>query len=93
MEVNVRKATRGDERELFALARAFPTPTPPDFPAFRNAFESMLADLSSVLLVAEVDERGVALATAGAATFYDRLGYASKADYYKKYLRPGQAPQ
>lgn len=28
----------------------------------------------------------VALATRGAAPFYERLGYASKASYYKKYL-------
>jgi GNAT superfamily N-acetyltransferase len=30
----------------------------------------------------------VALATAGARPFYERLGYASKAGYYKKYLSP-----
>ena len=29
----------------------------------------------------------VGLATAGAREFYERLGYASKAGYYKKYLR------
>jgi GNAT superfamily N-acetyltransferase len=141
MEVIVRKAIRSDERELFALARAFPTPTAPDFSAFRHAFESMLADLSAALFVAEVDERLVGylagyrhvtfyaagytawvdeifvsahardmgigkrlmetfehwavqrdcklvgLATAGASAFYERLGYASKAGYYKKTLR------
>ena len=32
----------------------------------------------------------VALATAGAASFYERLGYSSKARYFKKYL--GTAP-
>jgi GNAT superfamily N-acetyltransferase len=30
----------------------------------------------------------VALATAGAGPFYEHLGYASKAGYYKKYLSP-----
>jgi GNAT superfamily N-acetyltransferase len=137
----VRRATRRDERELFALVRAFPTPTPPEFSAFRHAFESMLADLSAALFVAEVDAqlvgyltgyrhvtfyavgytawvdeifvaaharkmgtgrrlmenfeewavqrdcKLVGLATAGASAFYERLGYASKAGYYKKYLR------
>jgi GNAT superfamily N-acetyltransferase len=29
----------------------------------------------------------VGLATGGASAFYERLGYASKAGYYKKYLR------
>lgn len=36
------------------------------------------------------DKRGcvlVSLATRGAAPFYERLGYATKAAYYKKYLR------
>ena len=28
----------------------------------------------------------VGLATRGASAFYERLGYASKAEYYKKYL-------
>jgi GNAT superfamily N-acetyltransferase len=28
----------------------------------------------------------VSLATAGAGAFYERMGYASKAGYYKKYL-------
>ena len=28
----------------------------------------------------------VSLATRGTGPFYQRLGYASKADYYKKYL-------
>ena len=147
METVVRKATHGDERQLFALARSFPTPTPPEFSAFRHAFESMLADLSSALFVAEVegkvvgylsgyrhvtfyaggyvawvdeifvsaharemgigtslmenfeawaaqrDCRLVGLATGGAAAFYEKLGYASKAGYYKKYLRePSQPP-
>ena len=141
MAANLRKATHGDERELFALARAFPTPTPPDLSTFRRAFESMLADLSSVIFVAEVDgrlagylcgnrhvtfyasgytawvdeifiapphrrigigtglmdgfeawaaQRGctlVGLATGGASGFYERLGYASTAGYFKKYLR------
>ena len=137
----VRKATRGDERDLFVLARSFPTPTPPEFSVFRHAFKSMLADFSSALFVAELDgrlvgylagyshitfyaggytawvdeilvspdHRGsgigkrlmenfevwarqqdcvlVGLATAGASAFYEQLGYASKAGYYKKYLR------
>lgn len=140
MEAAVRKATRNDERELFALARTFPTPTPPEFSAFRHAFESMLADLSAALFIAEVDgeivgylagyrhvtfyaagytawvdevfvsaharkmgigkilmqnfERWAAqrdcklvgLATAGASAFYERIGYTSKAGYYKKFL-------
>ena len=91
MEAIVRKATRGDERELFALAGAFPTPTPPEFSTFRHAFESMLADLSAALFVAEIvsDQRGckpVGLATSGASAFYERLGYVSKAGYDKKYL-------
>lgn len=30
----------------------------------------------------------VSLATAGARAFYERLGYATKASYYKKYLDP-----
>lgn len=29
----------------------------------------------------------VGLATSGAARFYERLGYISKAGYFKKYLR------
>ena len=141
MQPIVRKATRGDERQLFALARSFPTPTPPELSVFRHAFESMLADCSSALFVAELDGRLVGylagyshitfyaggytawvdeilvspdhrrsgigknlmdnfevwarqrdcalvgLATAGASGFYEQLGYASKANYYKKYLR------
>lgn len=31
----------------------------------------------------------VGLATAGARGFYERLGYTSKAGYYKKYLSDG----
>jgi GNAT superfamily N-acetyltransferase len=138
----VRRATQRDERELFALGRAFPTPTPPDFSTFWHAFELILADLSAALFVAEVDAqlvgylagyrhitfyaagytawvdeifvaaharkmgtgkrlmehfeewavqrdcKLVGLATAGATAFYEPLGYASKAGYYKKYLRP-----
>lgn len=71
MEAVVRKATRGDERELFVLARAFPTPTPPEVSAFHHAFESMLADLSAALFVAEVDGRLVGyLAGYRHVTFY-----------------------
>lgn len=33
----------------------------------------------------------VSLATRGAGPFYERLGYATKAGYYKKYLRPHDA--
>ena len=140
MEAVVRKAMRSDESKLFALARAFPTPTPPEFSAFRHGFESMLADLSAALFIAELDRqlvgyltgyrhvtfyaagytawvdevfvsaharklgigrtlmqnfekwavhrdcKLVGLATAGASLFYERLGYTSKAGYYKKYL-------
>ena len=142
----LRKATRSDERELFTLVRAFPTSTTPEFSAFRHAFESMLADLSAALFVAEVDGRLVGylagyrhvtfyaggytawvdeifvspntrkmgigtrlmalfeewaaqrdcklvgLATAGASAFYERLGYASKAGYYKKYQTEKPTP-
>lgn len=42
-----------------------------------SAFETWAARHHSVL---------VALATRGAATFYEHLGYASKAGYFKKYL-------
>ena len=140
MQVTVRKATHADQQQLFDLARSFPTPTPPDFSAFSHAFESMLADLSAVLFVAELDGKIVGylsgyrhvtfyangyvawvdevfvsaqtrkmgigkalmksfeqwavdldcelvgLATGGAAAFYEKLGYASKAGYFKKYL-------
>ena len=55
METVVRRATQHDERHLFRLARAAPTLIPPDFSMFRHAFESILADLSSVLFVAEAD--------------------------------------
>lgn len=141
MAITVRKAQHQDERDVFALARSFPTQTPPDFSAFRHGFESMLADGSAVLFVADVDERLVGylagyrhiafyaggyvawideifvspevrgmgigknlidsfetwseqrecrligLATRGASGFYEKLGYESKAGYYKKYLR------
>jgi GNAT superfamily N-acetyltransferase len=33
----------------------------------------------------------VSLATAGAKEFYQALGYATKASYFKKYLSPAQA--
>jgi GNAT superfamily N-acetyltransferase len=113
----------------------------PDFSAFRNAFESMLADLSWALFVAELEGRLVGylsgcrhvtfdatghvawvdhvfvsvdhrttgigrnlmesfeawanqrdcllvgLATSHASAFYERIGYTSKAGYFKKYLR------
>lgn len=142
MTVTVRRARPEDEAELFALARTFPTPTPPGIDAFRTAFHGKLGDDASAVIVAErgsrligyvsgsrhltfyasgptawVDEilvaaeaRGagigqrlmhafetwaggdgcvlVALATAGAAGFYERLGYASRAGYFKKYLAP-----
>ena len=42
-----------------------------------SAFETWAADNRSVL---------VALATAGAAKFYEKLGYESRAGYFKKYL-------
>ena len=141
MEAIIRTATRKDEREMFTLARAAPTLITLDFTAFRRSFESVLADLSTVLLVAEVgndvvgyllghrhtafyaagyiasvddlfvssrvrhggigkqlmdqfemwaDQRGclfVGLATSHASDFYERLGFTSKAGYYKKYLR------
>ena len=80
MDTVVRKATRQDEWELFALARSFPTPNPPEFSAFRHAFESMLADLSAVLFVAEVDGQVVGyLAGYRHITFY-ASGYAAWVD-------------
>jgi GNAT superfamily N-acetyltransferase len=141
MSATVRRAVHTDEEQLFALARSFPTPTPPDFSTFRRALASKLGDVSTALFVAETDgtvvgyvsgyrhvtfyangyvawideifvaadlrEKGigkslmktferwamdgdcvlVGLATAGAAGFYERLGYASKAAYFKKYVR------
>ncbi len=42
-----------------------------------SAFEAWAADNQSV---------SVALATRGAAPFYEKLGYESKAGYFKKYL-------
>lgn len=42
-----------------------------------NAFETWSADNGSV---------SVALATRGAAKFYEQLGYESRAGYFKKYL-------
>jgi GNAT superfamily N-acetyltransferase len=138
--VHIRVGQLSDEAGLFELARAFPTPTPPDVDVFAIALRAKLADRSSYLAVAEhegsligyvagyshptfyasgstawVDEllvdarfRGqgigrslmdafeawagshactlVSLATRGAGPFYQRLGYASKAEYYKKYL-------
>jgi GNAT superfamily N-acetyltransferase len=80
MEVIVRKATRSDERELFALARAFPTATAPDFSAFRHAFESMLADLSASLFVAEVDERLVGYLTGYRHVTFYAAGYTAWVD-------------
>jgi GNAT superfamily N-acetyltransferase len=35
----------------------------------------------------------VGLATGGAAAFYERLGYASRAAYFKKYLGSGERPR
>jgi GNAT superfamily N-acetyltransferase len=138
--VHIRVGQLSDEAGLFELARAFPTPTPPDVDMFAIALRAKLADPSSDLAVAEhegsligyvagyshptfyaggstawVDEllvdatfrgRGigrrlmdafeawagshactlVSLATRNAGPFYQRLGYASKAEYYKKYL-------
>jgi GNAT superfamily N-acetyltransferase len=138
--VHIRVGRLSDEAKLFELARAFPTPTPPDVDMFAIALRAKLADPSSYLAVAEregsligyvagyshptfyaggstawVDEllvdatfrgRGigrrlmeafeawarshacalVSLATSGAGPFYQRLGYASTAEYYKKYL-------
>jgi GNAT superfamily N-acetyltransferase len=48
-----------------------------------SAFEAWAAHNSCIL---------VALATRGAAPFYEHLGYASKAGYFKKYLAGIQAP-
>lgn len=45
--------------------------------ALMNAFEVWAAQRGCKL---------VSLATAGARAFYERLGYATKAGYYKKYL-------
>ncbi len=42
-----------------------------------SAFETWAADNSSI---------SVALATRGAANFYEKLGYESRAGYFKKYL-------
>lgn len=138
--VHIRVGRLSDEAQLLKLARAFPTPTPPDVDVFASALRAKLADPSSYLAVAEhegsligyvagyshptfyaggrtawVDEllvdatfrgRGigrslmdafeawaggqactlVSLATRGAGPFYERLGYRSKAEYYKKYL-------
>jgi GNAT superfamily N-acetyltransferase len=137
----VRPAKIDDEAQLFALARSFPTPTPPAPDSFRAALSAKLSDDDSALLVFErngqlvgyvsgyrhvtfyaggftawVDEVMVAaehrhtgigmrlmngfeqwagkhecvlvgLATGSAAAFYERLGYISKAGYFKKYLR------
>ena len=80
MTAVVREATREDERDVFALARSFPTPTPPEFSAFRHAFESMLADVSAVLLVAALDGRIVGyLAGYRHITFY-ASGYTAWID-------------
>lgn len=45
--------------------------------ALMDAFEAWAAGLGCTL---------VSLATRGAGPFYQRLGYTSKAEYYKKYL-------
>jgi GNAT superfamily N-acetyltransferase len=145
MNATVRPAQPADEEPLFALVRAFPTPTPPDAAAFRAALRTKLADDAYAVFVSEGDGRlsgyvsgyrhatfyaagftawvdeilvaqdvrgrgvgkqlmeafegwaaahgcvSVGLATRGAAAFYERLGYASRAAYFKKYLGPGPA--
>jgi GNAT superfamily N-acetyltransferase len=137
----IRLARQEDSSALFALVRAFPTPTPCSAEAYARSLDAKLADPHSCLLVAEhdgrlvgyvaghrhqtfyaggptswVDEvlvvepfRGkgvgrllmqaferwsrdascvlVSLATRGAAGFYERIGYESKASYFKKYLK------
>jgi GNAT superfamily N-acetyltransferase len=67
----IRSAAVSDRSALFELARAFPTPTPPNFEQFSRALDVKLPDPSSCLLVAEQDGRLVGYVSGDChATFY-----------------------
>jgi GNAT superfamily N-acetyltransferase len=69
--LRVRRATVGDEFELFALVRQFPTPTPPDRETFASALRSKLRDADAFVAVAEQDGKLVGYVAGDAhETFY-----------------------
>jgi GNAT superfamily N-acetyltransferase len=55
--VTIRRAVAADTSSLFALVRAFPTPTPPTAEQFARALDAKLPEPSSCLMVAEHEGR------------------------------------
>lgn len=69
--LRVRRATVGDEFELFALVRQFPTSTSPDRDTFARALRSKLRDADAFVAVAELDRKLVGYVAGDAhETFY-----------------------
>jgi GNAT superfamily N-acetyltransferase len=67
----IRPAAASDRSALFALVRAFPTPTPPNSEQFSRALHAKLPDPSSCLLVADQEGRLVGYVSGYChATFY-----------------------
>lgn len=69
--LKVRRATVGDEFELFALVSQFPTPTPPNRETFASTLRSKLRDADAFVAVAELDRKLVGYVAGDAhETFY-----------------------
>jgi GNAT superfamily N-acetyltransferase len=69
--LKVRRATVGDEFELFALVNQFPTPTPPNRETFASTLRSKLRDADAFVAVAELDRKLVGYVAGDAhETFY-----------------------